>query len=396
LPLAALDDAMNDAPLRIDLVVTEMFVGGAERCLTELAIGLRSRGDTVRVASIGRLPTGRKAALVERLADHQITVQSAGCDSPWQAWNAYRWLRSWFRQGRPEVVQTMLFHANVLGTFAARAAGVPVCVGGLRVAEKRGTRLLIEKQAIKRMNAVICVSRSVQRFADEVFGQTAVPKHVIGNAIDIDAVDQVPPVDWTTLGWPSDAQVVLFVGRLHHQKGIDLLVEAIRPLLAQTNSRGGQQDDRPMRCLLVGDGPLRQSLQQEAERLGPDRFQLAGWRADCMALIKGCRLLVLPSRYEGMPNVVMEAMAAGKPVAATTVHGVEELLGASAGGQTCPPEDPAALRQLIEQLWQDRSAAEELGRINRQRVVSSHRIDAMIDRYRSVYASITASLGDRK
>lgn len=387
---------MNDAPLRIDLVVTEMFVGGAERCLTELAIGLRNRGDTVRVASIGRLPTGRKAALVERLADHQITVQSAGCDSPWQTWTAYRWLRSWFRQGRPDVVQTMLFHANVLGTFAARAAGVPVCVGGLRVAEKRGTRLLIEKQAIKRMNAVICVSQSVQQFADEVFGQPALEKHVIGNSIDIGAIDQVTPVDWTSLGWPSDAQVVLFVGRLHHQKGIDLLIEAIQPLLAQTSPQGNRCAGQPMRCLLVGDGPLRQSLQLVAERLGPDKFQLAGWRADCLALIKGCRLLVLPSRYEGMPNVVMEAMAAGKPVAATKVHGVEELLGTAAGGQTCPPEDPAALRQLIEQLWQDRSAAEELGRINRQQVVSRHRIDTMVDRYRSVYASLVPISGVSK
>jgi len=383
LPLVALDNAMNDSPLRVDLVVTEMFVGGAERCLTELAIGLRNRGDTVRVASIGRLPTGQKAALVDRLADHQISVQSPGCDSPWQAWTAYRWLRNWFRQSRPDVVQTMLFHANVLGTFAARSAGVPVCIGGLRVAEKRGTRLLIEKQAIKRMNAVVCVSRSVQHFAGEVFGHTTALTHVIGNAIDIDAIDRVPPVDWTTFGWPSDAQVLLFVGRLHRQKGLDLLVEAIEPMMAVETPQG----DQPMRCLVVGDGPLREPLRQVAHRLGPEKFQLAGWRGDSMAMIKGARLLVLPSRYEGMPNVVLEAMAAGKPIAATAVHGVEELLGQSSGGQTCPPENPAALRQLIRQLWQDPSAAAELGRINRQRAVSEHRIESMVDRYRSVYLS---------
>lgn len=370
---------MADSPLRIDLVITEMFVGGAERCLAELAIGLRNRGDTVRVASIGTLPSGKQAALVERLCDHGITVESAGCDSPFQALSAYRWLRNWFRAGRPDVVQTMLFHANVLGTFAARSAGVPVCIGGLRVAEKHGWRLLIEKRAIRRMDAVVSVSRSVERFAHEVFGRSIPPTHVIGNAIDFDLIDRTQPIDWTSLGWPTDAQVLLFVGRLHHQKGLDVLVEAIEPLL------GGSSDIPAMRCLLVGDGPQRDAWNEVAERLGPARFQLAGWRGDSLALIKGCRLLVLPSRYEGMPNVILEAMAAGKPVAATAVEGVGELLGDFADGQTCLPEDPAALRELIQRLWHDADAADELGRQNRQRAVTNHQIGSLADRYRTLY-----------
>ena len=370
---------MAGSPLHIDLVITEMFVGGAERCLTELAIGLQKRGDTVRVASIGTLPTGNQAALVQRLRDHRITVESARCDSTYKTYSAYRWLRSWFRQGRPDVVQTMLFHANVLGTFAARSAGVPVCIGGLRVAEKHGSRLLIEKRAIRRMDAVVCVSRSVERFAHAVFGRSIPPTYVIGNAIDVDAIGKIRPVDWTSLGWPSDAQVLLFVGRLHRQKGLDVLVEAIERLLS------GPADSQAMRCLLVGDGPQREELTRIAKRLGPARFQLAGWRADSLSLIKGCRVLVLPSRYEGMPNVILEAMAAGKPVAATAVEGVAELLGDAADGQTCPPEDPAALRELIQRLWQDEQAARELGLMNRQRAADEHQMGRLVSDYRDLY-----------
>jgi glycosyltransferase involved in cell wall biosynthesis len=370
---------MADSTLRIDLVITEMFVGGAERCLTELAIGLRNRGDTVRVASIGTLPLGKQAALVQRLRDHGIPVDSAKCDSAFHAFSAYRWLRNWFRAGQPNVVQTMLFHANVLGTFAARSAGVPVCIGGLRVAEKHGSRLLIEKRAVRRMDAVVCVSRSVERFAHEVFGHSIPPTHVIGNAIDFDLIDRTQSIDWTSLGWPADAQVLLFVGRLHHQKGLDVLVEAIEPLL------GGSSDIPAMRCLMVGDGPQRDLWSEVAKRLGPARFQLAGWRSDSLALIKGCRLLVLPSRYEGMPNVILEAMAAGKPVAATAVEGVGELLGDLADAQTCLPEDPAALRELIVRLWYDPDAASELGRQNRQRAVTNHQIGVLVDRYRTIY-----------
>lgn len=370
------------SPLRIDFVITEMFVGGAERCLTELAIGLKDRGDTVRVASIGTLPTGRQAALIERLRDHGISVESAQCDSAAQAFSAYRWLRKWFRVGRADVVQTMLFHANVLGTFAARSVGVPVCVGGLRVAEKHGIRLLVEKRAIKRMNAVVCVSRSVQRFAHEVFGHSIPPTHVIGNAVDIEAVDAICPIDWSAFGWPSGAQVLLFVGRLHRQKGLDLLIEAIEPLMDASES------SQQMRCLLVGDGPQREELARVAKRFGPARFQVAGWRSDSLALIKGCRVLVLPSRYEGMPNVILEAMAAGKPVAATSVEGVEELLGDGKDGQTCAPEDPAALRELIRRLWQDPDAASELGKLNRQQASAEHPLGRLISRHRDLYIDL--------
>lgn len=370
---------MADSPLRIDFVITELFVGGAERCLTELAIGLKARGDTVRVASIGSLPGGNRATLVQRLREAGIEVDSARCDSSRRALGAYRWLYRWFQDGRPDVVQTMLFHANVLGTWAARAAGVPRCVGGLRVAEKIRWRLMVERQAARRMDSLVCVSRSVEHFAHQVLGRHLPPTHVIGNAIDCDGIDRITPVDWAEFGWPGDARVLLFVGRLHHQKGLDILMQAIQPLF------GAEGDPRAIRCLLVGDGPQRQQLAAVASQLGPHRLQLAGWRADSLALIKACHLLVLPSRYEGMPNVILEAMAAGKAVAACDVEGVRELLGGGADAQTCPPGDTAALRALIQRLWNDAAATRTLGQQNRNRARQHHQIDSLVDRYRSIY-----------
>jgi starch synthase (maltosyl-transferring) len=106
-------------------------------------------------------------------------------------------------------------------------------------------------------------------------------------------------------------------------------------------------------------------------------------------MIKACRVLVLPSRYEGMPNVVLEAMAAGKPVAASRVEGVEELLGDAADGQTCPPDDPAALRELIRRLWLDRQAADALGDWNRRRAEGRHPPEDVAATYRQLYGSLT-------
>jgi len=380
LPLVALNLAMADAPMRIDFIITELFVGGAERCLTELAIGLAQAGDHVRVASIDALPSGKQAALVDRLRRYGIPVESANCTRPLQAWQGYRWLTRWLRQGQADVVQTMLFHANVFGTFAARSAGVPICVGGIRVAERKSLRVLIERQAIRRMDAVVCVSQSVEGFVHDVFGHPLPPLITIGNAIDFDRVEQAATVDWQAWGWPEDAQVLLFIGRLHRQKGIDILIQSLEPLLAHYPE---------MRCLIVGDGPLRAELQQVAQRLTSDRVQLAGWRDDPLSLIKSSRLLVLPSRYEGMPNVILEAMALGKPVAATDVEGVVELLGDQSRWQTCPPEDSWALRQLIERLWSDPVEAQEQGRRNRQQAVQNHPLARLIAQHRALYRSLT-------
>jgi len=377
--LAALNLAMADAPMRIDFIITELFVGGAERCLAELAIGLTQAGDHVRVASLASLPTGQQAALVDRLRRHGIPVDSANCDRPFQVWRGYRWLQDWLRQGQPDVVQTMLFHANVVGTFAARSAGVPICVGGIRVAERKSLRLLIERQAIRRMDAVVCVSRSVERFVQDVFGNPLPPLVTIGNAIDFNRVDQTATIDWQAWGWPADAQVLLFIGRLHRQKGVDVLIQTLQPLLAQHPT---------MRCLIVGDGPMRTELQQVAQRFTAARVQLAGWRDDPLSLIKSSRMLVLPSRYEGMPNVILEAMALGKPVAATHVEGVVELLGDQSRLQTCSPADPVALRQLIDRLWSDPAQAQEQGRRNRQRAVENHPLGKLIMQHRDLYCRL--------
>ncbi len=366
--------------MRIDLVITELYVGGAERCLTELAIGLQRAGDHVRVASIAPLPTGEQGQLVRRLTAAGIEVHSADCARPWQAVRAFRWLRRWFADNRPDVVQTMLFHANVLGTWAARSAGVATCVGGIRVAEPNGPRIWLERQAIRKLDAVICVSESVAQFARAAFGAALPTSAVIGNAIDLSIVDNTLPADWTTFGWPADAEVLLYVGRLHPQKGVDLLATVLPPLLTEHPA---------MRCLIVGDGPLRDILQRTADRFGPERMRLAGWRGDALSLIKASRLVVLPSRYEGMPNVVLETMACGKPVAVTQVEGVTELLGDLAEAQTCPSEDAQALQALLDRLWCFRQESQLLGRQNRQRAVSKFDLRGMTEHYREIYHDLT-------
>lgn len=155
--------------MRVDLAITELFFGGAERCLTQLAIGLQQRGHDVRVLSIGSLPQGDQAQFVMALQDQGVVIEAGGWDRPRQAIQAYWWLRERFLQNPPDLLQTMLYHANVLATWAARSVGVPVRVGGMRVAERSRFRELLEARAIAQMDALVCVSDSVARFATSAF-----------------------------------------------------------------------------------------------------------------------------------------------------------------------------------------------------------------------------------
>ena len=367
--------------LRIDFVITELFVGGAERCLTELAVGCARQGDRVRVASIGNFPAGTKARLVDRLKRHDIDIYSAQCDSPWKALVARARLRDWMKSDPADVVQTMLYHGNVIGTFAASAAGVPVRVGGVRVAERSWVRSQAEARAMRRMTAAVCVSESVMRFVRRS-RRTDLPMHVIGNSIDLSHVDSLAVVDWSSISsefLADDPQVLLFVGRLHRQKGLDVLFDALPPLLERFPE---------MRVVIAGDGPLHDFVQQNGVDAHPGRLVMTGWRSDALSLIKGCRVLVLPSRFEGMPNVVMEAMAARKPVAATRVEGIGELLREGAIDQSCPREDAAALKLVIEKLWSDPGRGDLIGERNREIVAAHHSTEAMVQSYRDLYFSL--------
>ncbi|MFK8112912.1 MAG: glycosyltransferase [Rubripirellula sp.] len=365
--------------MRINFVITELFVGGAERCLTELAIGLAEAGDDVHVFSIGSLPQGEKRLLVDRLEAAGIPVESGNADSSLKSWSVYRQLNRWFVDTQPKICQTFMFHANVLGTQAAIASGVPIRVGGLRVAEARSLRCRLERRAVRRMESLVCVSAEVQAFAEEKLGCSRASSVVIPNGVDVTRFATARPQSWSSIGWPDDAIVSLFVGRLHPQKGIDLLQKQIDVLAPKGSNR---------RLLIVGDGPLSKDIECWIARTGDERVKRLPWQADIAPLMKACRVLILPSRYEGMPNVVLEAMAAGRPVVCSRVEGSRELLKHAWESQTFPSGDDQAMKNLAEQVLSDEIQADELGCDNQSRVRIDFSIAAMVDAYRSHYRTL--------
>lgn len=365
--------------MRIDLVITELFVGGAEKCLTDLALSLHDRGHHVRVFSLASLPNGEQRQFVDRLEEKGILVETAACDSVWQAWKAYRFLRRRFRECRPDLVQTFLHHANILGAYAAQSADVHHCVAAVRVAQPGRHRNYIERLALKRVDHVLCVSRAVEQFAQHVLHCNPSKTTVIPNGVNLKRFENAPRRNWSDLGWSSSAKVLLFLGRLDPQKGLELLQEQVD----QIAPSGSEQ-----KLLLIGDGPLRQTIQTWANQVGSDRVQVLPWQSDVASWLASCDLLVLPSRYEGMPNVLLEAMASTKPVVCSLVEGTEELLGETTALQGFSPGDASEMADRIQNLMKHPEIAYEMGKRNRNRVANDFSLPAFMERYEQFYLSI--------
>jgi glycosyltransferase involved in cell wall biosynthesis len=340
---------------------------------------MAAAGDQVRVVSLGSLPSGEQAALVNRLRRAQIPVHSLQADSVWDYARAFRSLRDDLADRSPDLVQTFLHHANVLGMHAATSAGIKSRVAGVRVAQPKFARSLLERRALRRAHSVVCVSRQVAHFAHNKLGCSAEATVVIPNGVDVDSFASAEPASWSQLGWPEDAQVCLFLGRLDRQKGIELLQRQIDRLAPPQSLR---------KLLLVGDGPLRHNVQAWCGRLGPDRVQRLPWQPDVAPWLRACRLLVLPSHYEGMPNVVLEAMAAAKPVVCSRVEGSEELLSRSPEAQSFAPGDEAQMVRLIERFQSDETLCQVIGEQNQALVRSDYSLTAMTQAYREHYRAL--------
>ncbi len=135
-------------------------------------------------------------------------------------------------------------------------------------------------------------------------------------------------------------------------------------------------------------------LEAQCRRLGiSGRAHFAPWRADIPAVLAASTLLLLPSVWEGMPNVVAEAMASGLPVVATDVEGVRELLGPDAPQQIVPYGDSDALSVAVVRLLQNPAAARAIGEKNRARVEGHFSIERTVAGYQRLWDSLLASSG---
>ena len=226
------------------------------------------------------------------------------------------------------------YKANLLGLISARRLGIPiVSVSHGWTAESRRVRLFeaLDRRLLCRMNKVVCVSEGQARKVRRA-GVPEAKVQVIRDAVRGDRFVAVDPACRERLEamFPKRPRLIVgAAGRLSPEKGFGVLVDAAAQVLRSQPFLGkaAADEDRGVGFVLFGDGPLRGALESQIEACGlRGSFQLAGFRSDLDKYYPHLDLLVLPSYTEGLPNVVLEAFAAGVPVVATAVGGTPEAV----------------------------------------------------------------------
>jgi len=360
-------------PIRLGCCITELNPGGAEKIFVDLVCRLDRNRWNPTVISLG----SETEPLVEPLRTAGVEVRCLSVKRRWDV-TVVRRLATELRALRVDALQTWLFHANVAGSLAAARVGIDPVMTGIRVAEHRGRwRLGLERLCTRRARRHICVSDDVAKFSRDRMGLNAKKIVVIPNGVDVTRFADADPLDLSGHGISEQSPVVAWIGRLDRQKDPVAAIEALGRLEAKLSH---------CQLVLAGEGPLRGQVEARiAElRLG-DRVHLLGRITEIPSLLARSCGLMLTSRWEGMPNVVLEAMAAGRPVVARGVEGVNALVEDGSSGWVVAGERVASLSDALGELLCDVPRAEVMGLRGQQKVLEEFSIQEMVSRYETLW-----------
>jgi glycosyltransferase involved in cell wall biosynthesis len=269
------------------------------------------------------------------------------------------------------------FSVNVAARIAGRLASARVLAhmhieNAFRAGPTRHLQVALDNATARLCFAIVAVSDATRA---ALVRQGYPADRVVTVRNGIDAAEPTQPVRL------ADGPTVLEVARLAEVKGQRVLLAALRDVDATAVLVG---------CDLERGGAYEAELRREAERLGvAERVVFAGQRDDVPGLLAGCDVLCLPSTAEGLPLVVLEAMAQAKPVVATAVGGTPELVVDGETGLLVPPGDARALAEALGTVIADRELARRLGDAGRRRVLAEFSLSAMTDRVLGLYAGAT-------
>lgn len=377
------------AATRICHVIVGLDVGGAELVLKRLILSSlpdgRYRHSVIALKALG--PVGAQ------LQAHGVAVQALGLHGIWDIVPKMANLLRAIRRERADIVQTWMYHADLLGGLAARFGGVKHVVWGIRTTDlasggSRATgvvRWLCARLSGWVPHTTVCAAEASRR-RHVALGYCARRMVVVPNGFDLSRV-QATPAQGAALraeaGWGAEAVVLGTLGRFHEAKDPHNFVRAAG-LLAREHPE--------VRFLMVGRDcdSANATLCDWITASGfGDRFCLLGEREDVPACLAAMDVFCLPSRTEGFPNALGEAMAMRKACVATDVGDAAYLLGGC--GAVVPKEDPIALAQGMASLL-NLSAAERaaLGERAHARIASKFTMERTREGFEAVYAGVLA------
>jgi glycosyltransferase involved in cell wall biosynthesis len=366
-------------PFTVLHVIAPASFGGLEQVVLALAAGQQRRGCSVHVATLVG-PDGPEPLMVSPLRAAGVTVHTLAFSG-----RAYRAqlsaLRDLCDRLSPDVVHTHGYLPDFLGALlrhVSRRAALVTTVHGFTGGGWRN-RLYeaLERRAFRRFDAVVAVSRKLERElapSGDVDGRI----RAIPNACPPTQNILDPLAAREFLGVPKRVFSIGWVGRISHEKGLDILIDALAQLA-----------DLPVRLTVVGDGSDRDAMQSMAQQrgLGP-RVTWAGIVPEAARLLRAFDLLVISSRTEGTPIILLEAMNAAVPIVTTAVGGIPDVVTSSHALLAEP--NSIAIADAIREAYRNPEAASRRADLARQRFDSISAIDPWLDLYSDVYVAARA------
>ncbi len=368
-------------PLSILYVIDGLEFGGGERVFLQLIKRLRQQ---YRIA----VATAEGGLFAEAVRELGITLHPVDMTRQWSLKPMYQ-IRNILRKQTINIVHSQGARADVFSRISSRAYDVRnVCTIAMPVEGfdvgivHRVIYRVFDRLTERYVDRYIVVSDVLETLLHQQRGVSLERITRIYNGIEVDEYNDEHRDTQTRAqcGIPDDAFLVVAIGRMVWQKGFDVLIHAWSEIASHVPNA---------RLLFVGDGSLRGTLERLTHDVNiRDRVTFRGFEPDVRPLLATADLVAVPSRREGFPMVILEAMAMAKPIVATRIDGVTEQMVDGVSGLLVPPSDPAALANGIVGLATHRERAVQLGRNARARVQQEFSVRRMVETTDSVYRSL--------
>jgi glycosyltransferase involved in cell wall biosynthesis len=356
------------------------FYGGPERQLHQHTLNLRDSDVEITIGSFsedGKEPEFLSTIRSDGIRTHLLEVNSA------YDFRAIRLLRSYLSSNAVSILCTHDYRSHLIGLLAtvnSKTKWLAFSRGWTQDSALVVVFSLMDRMIIRFADRIVAVSHGQKRKLVRCL-VTPGKITVVHNAIASETIEHVQPADLRTkFNLPLQTFIVVSAGRFSREKGqIDLVRAAESALVGCAN----------LRFILFGDGPDLESIRKEIEKLGlADRILCPGFEKNVLSHIMGSNLLVNPSLSEGLPNVVLEAMALNVPVVATNVGGVPEIIEDGINGLLVPPRNHTSMCRAILEVVNNRKLAVELTVAARRTIIERFTFLNQCRQLVSVYRSL--------
>lgn len=365
--------------IKIIYLTTTSKLCGAEKIIYELSKRINKERFEIMVCTI---KDDLKEGLLDKCRGIGIKTVSLGVENKWKFYKTIQMYKI-IKEFNPDILQSFLFFDNILARLFGKISGVPIIISGQRNVETERSfiRNCVDKYTLPLSDMVISNTRGGEKLLLQKFHLTHPRIKVIYNGVDLHQENNsVKKKEFLKeIGLSGDKKIVGFIGRLEKQKGAQYLIDAMRILYEQDSS---------VYAPIIGDGKQKNVLEKYSQSKGCKAIFL-GWKEDASRYLTSFDLLVLPSLWEGMPNVVLEAMKQGIPVIATSVGGNIEIIEDGITGFLVEPGNSQALAEKIKMVL-SLSESEKTSVITnaKDKVINNFNIDKMVKEFEDTYMSL--------